>query len=90
MEGKVFQWNWYLQEFLRDRDVVAKGSVPSLTEELAQFPLTEIPKPLTPPQKEAPLGRWGPMERSHVLANTWPTDGMATSNDAQTHWKASA
>lgn len=61
MEGKVLWWKWYLSEFLHNQDVSAKGSVPSCTEEIAQLPITPIPKPLTPSLKEAPIGLWGSM-----------------------------
>lgn len=85
MEGKVLQWKWYLSEFLHNQDVAAKGSVPSHTEEIAQLPITPIPKPT---QKRHLLdcgNQW-----SQQLANTWFTDGSSAPDRTKTRWKATA
>lgn len=60
MEGKVFQWKWNLSEFLCDQNVVAKESVPSPTEKIAQLPIIPIPKPLPSPQTGS-IAPWGLM-----------------------------
>lgn len=49
MEGKVLQWKWDLSEFHCDQNVIAKGSVPSQNEVIAQLPIIPIPKPLPSP-----------------------------------------
>ena len=61
-------------EFLHDQDMVAKGSVPSHTEEIAQLSklLTSLPP------KKAPIELWELMEWSQHSGNAWFTDGSST------------
>lgn len=56
MEGKVSQCGWYTPEFRHEQDVVAKGSVPSLTEETAQLAIIPVSKLLTLLPEKAPIG----------------------------------
>lgn len=84
MDGKLLQWIWYLHEFLHDQDMVAKGSVPSHTEEIAL-----LPPWLTTPPKEAPTELWVLTGWSQHLANTHlltvlqPTDGTKANGKCQ-------
>ena len=75
------EWNRYLCEFLHDQDVVAKGSVPSHTKEIAQL---VISKTLTTSPEEAPVELWGPTEWSQHLANAWFSDGSSTTDETKT------
>lgn len=85
MEGKVLQWKWYLSEFLHNQDVAAKGSVPSRTEEIAQLPITPIPKPTQKMHLLDCGDQW-----SQPLANTWFTDGSSAPDRTKTRRKATA
>lgn len=71
MERKVLQWNWYLPEVFCDQDVVAKGSIPSHTEETAHLPVTHIPKLHTHPPKKAPLHSADQLNGHSILDNAW-------------------
>lgn len=78
------EWNRYLCEFLHDQDVVAKGSVPSHTKEIAQL---VISKTLTTSPEEAPVELWGPTEWSQHLANAWFSDGSSTTDETKADGK---
>lgn len=95
MEGKVLQWKWYLQEFLRSTHLSAKGSVPMVSESILQSTSPMTPEGLTfpnttPPQKQVPMGHWGTKEYEPSMVNAWFTDGSATTVNNKVKWKAAA
>ncbi|XP_059120184.1 uncharacterized protein LOC131911818 [Peromyscus eremicus] len=95
MEGKVLQWKWYLQEFLRSTPLSAKGSVPAVSESILQSDRPMTPEGYifptsTPPQKQVPMGHWGTREYDPSLVNAWFTDGSATTVNNKVRWKAAA
>ncbi|XP_052602440.1 uncharacterized protein LOC128115609 [Peromyscus californicus insignis] len=95
MEGKVLQWKWYLQEFLRSTPLSAKGSVPAVSESILQSDRPMTPEGYifptsTPPQKQVPMGHWGTREYDPSLVNAWFTDGSATTVNNKVRWRAAA
>ena len=43
MDGKVLQWKWYLQEFLKNNQISQKENIPNISEQILQKPALKLP-----------------------------------------------
>ena len=43
MVGKVLQWKWYLQEFLKNNQISQKENIPNISEQILQKPALKLP-----------------------------------------------
>ena len=79
MDGKVLQWKWYLQEFLKNNQISQKENIPNISEQNLQKPALKLPEITKTPDIPKPIGLWGTEKYNPKMINAWFTDGSSIS-----------
>ena len=56
MVGKVLQWKWYLQEFLKNNQISQKENIPNISEQILQKPALKLPEITKTHDTPMPIG----------------------------------